>query len=258
MSQLSQEKPGGNTKNPWPKYQLYCWFFTLKYEESQLSQLWNLLNSIAKKFTFSGEIGESGYKHWQGCFSLKTKEYFETVKNYFPNSIHLEPCKNFFKSENYCKKEETHIEGPYDEKSVFIKTISVLKDWQAKIRDMCLKEPDDRSIYWFWEPDGCKGKTVFCKYMAVKHDAIVLGNGAFKDIAMAIPNDPKIILFNITRDLEERINYSAMEAVKDGLIFSSKYESKTKVFNCPHVVVFANFEPRLESMSRDRWQITRL
>jgi len=123
---------------------------------------------------------------------------------------------------------------------------------------MCLTEPDDRTIVWVWEENGCAGKTQFCKYMALKHQATILGNGAFKDIAQALPDNPKIVLFNITRDLEERINYSALEAVKDGLIFSGKYESKTKIFNSPHVVIFSNFEPRKESMSLDRWKIIKI
>lgn len=258
MSQESQEKPEGNTKNLRPKYQLYCWFFTLKYEESQLSQLLELLKTIAKKFTFSGEIGEGGYKHWQGCFSLKNKEYFATVKNYFPNSIHLEPCMNFFKASCYCKKIETHIEGPYDEKTVLLKTIQNLLPWQQEVVDICLKEPDDRTICWFWDPDGCKGKTVFCKYMYVKYGASVVANGSSKDIAQALPDNPNIVLFNFTRTTEERINYGALEAVKDGLMFSPKYESKTKIFNSPHVIIFANFAPDKETMSKDRWYVKKI
>lgn len=258
VSQISHEKPGGNTKNAWPRYQLYCWFFTLKYEESQLSQLLELLKNISKKFTFSGEIGEGGYKHWQGCFSLKKKEYFATVKNYFPNSIHLEPCKNFFSATSYCKKEETHIEGPYTEKTVLISTIEKLYPWQEKIEEICLRKPDDRTIHWYWEPKGCKGKTAFCKYMAVKHGATILANGASKDIGQSLPDDPKIVIFNFTRTTEERINYGALEAVKDGLVFCPKYESKTKIFNCPHVVVFSNFPPDKETMSIDRWKIEKL
>jgi len=258
MSQASQEKPGGNTRTPVPQHQLYRWFFTLSYVECTASQLSQLLKLISKEFLFSGEIGEGGYKHWQGCFSLKTKEYFATVKNHFPSTIHLEPCKHWWKANNYCMKLETHIEGPYNEKSVFIETITDLYPWQENIKDICLEKPDDRSIRWYWEPKGCRGKTAFCKYMAVHHKACILGNGAFKDLACSLPDDPKIVIFNLTRDLEERINYSALEAIKDGLMFSAKYESHTKVFNSPHVIVFANFEPKTESMSQDRWIITKL
>jgi len=258
MSQKSQLEPEGNTKTLRPLYQLYRWFFTLRYEDITASQLSQDLKEISKSFLFSGEIGKDGYKHWQGCFSLKNKEYFNTIKNYFPNSIHLEPCMNWYKAKNYCKKEETHLEGPYDENYIFLETITNLYPWQEEIRNICLSKPDNRSIYWIWEDIGNTGKTSFCKYMAIKHNATVLGNGAFKDIAMCLPNNPEIVLFNLTRDLECRVNYSALEAIKDGLIFSSKYESKMKIFNPPHVFVFANFEPRVESMSLDRWKIIRI
>ena len=36
------------------------------------------------------------------------------------------------------------------------------------------------------------------------------------------------------------------------------YESKMKVFDPPHVICFANFEPKREAMSADRWAIVDL
>lgn len=259
ISQTSQEKEGGNTKTPSTKYQVFLWMITLPSENIDASQLSQELSTFCKKFTFQKEKGEkTGYEHWQIFISLKQKEYFGTVKNLFPSSAHIEPCKDGWKAKNYCQKSDTRIEGPYDEKSTFLKTITKLYPWQEHILQECLKVPDDRTINWIWEKEGNRGKTQFCKYMAIKHKATVLGNGAFKDIAQALPDDPKIVLFNITRDLEERINYSALEAVKDGMIFSGKYESKTKIFNSPHIYIFANFEPRLDAMSKDRWKITRI
>jgi len=259
MSQTSQEKEGGNTKTPSTKYQVFLWIITLPAEEMDASQLSQELKVFCKKFVFQKEKGsETGFLHWQIFISLKNKEYFGTVRNLFPSSAHIEPCKNGWKAASYCKKDETRIEGPYDENSTFLKTIQELYPWQQKIRDECLIEPDDRTINWIWEEKGNRGKTQFCKYMAIKHEAVILGNGAFKDIACALPDAPKIIFFNITRDLEERFNYSAVEACKDGMIFSGKYESKTKIFNSPHIYIFANFEPRRDAMSRDRWNIVKI
>lgn len=259
MSQTSQDKPGGNTKTPGSRNQLYLWMITLPAENTEPKELSQNLLVFCKKFTFQKEKGETtGYLHFQIFISLKQKEYFNTVKNLFPSNAHIEPVKDGWKAAKYCSKDETRVEGPWTEKSEFLESINKLYDWQTKIRDECLKKPDDRTINWIWEEVGNKGKTQFCKYMAIKHQATILGNGAFKDIAMALPEHPKIVLFNITRDLEERFNYSALEAVKDGLIFSGKYESKTKIFNSPHVYVFANFEPRLDAMSKDRWNIVKI
>lgn len=257
MSQTSQDKPGGNTKTPGS--QLYLWMITLPAENIEAPELSQNLSGFCKKFVFQKEKGEkTGYLHWQIFISLKTKEYFNTVKNLFPSSAHIEPVKDGWKAAKYCEKSETRVEGPYNEKTEFLKLITELYPWQAMIRDICLETPDDRTVRWVWESAGNRGKTQFCKYMAVKHGAVVLGNGAFKDIAMALPANPKIVLFNLTRDLEEKVNYSALEAIKDGMIFSGKYESKMKIFDSPHVIVFANFPPRKESMSLDRWVITHL
>lgn len=257
-SQKSQGKPAGNTKNGWPKNQLYRWFFTFPYELMTASQLSQFLKEYCKKFTFSGERGKTGYLHWQGHFSLRTKEYYQTLKNIMPSEMHLEPTKNIFAAEKYCTKDETHMCGPYNEKTIFVKTIENLYDWQKECETTCLTSKCDRTIFWYWDKEGCKGKTQFCKYMAINHNATILQNGCFKDLAHALPDNPEIVLFNITRDLEERINYSAIEAIKDGLVFSGKYESKMKIFNSPVVMIFANFEPRKEAMSLDRWIIKQI
>lgn len=262
VSQKSHPEPEGNTKTSDSKTnQLYLWMITIPVEpeNENAEDLATQLKEFCKKFVFQKEKGEStGYVHWQVFISLKTKERFCTVKNLFPSKAHIEPCRDGWKASQYCKKTDTRLEGPYDEKTEFIKSIKELYPWQAKLRDELLTDPEDRKIKWIWDKEGNKGKTQFCKYMIMKHGATVLGNGQFKDIAQALPSNPKIVLFNVTRDLEDRINYSALEAVKDGLMFSGKYESRMKVFNSPHVVIFANFEPKKTAMSKDRWDIEEL
>jgi hypothetical protein len=49
-----------------------------------------------------------------------------------------------------------------------------------------------------------------------------------------------------------------MEDFKNGMIFSTKYESKAKVFKKPHLIVFSNFMPNMEALSKDRWEIRQL
>lgn len=260
MSQESQEKPGGNTKTPGPSNkntQHYRWFLTIpddNYEESQLSQHFK---SFCKKFTFQLEEGkENKYLHWQCEISLNTKEYFASVKNLIGfHDAHIEPTKNYFEAKNYCSKKESRVRGPFNEKSVFIETVPPSKEWQFFLLNIFKEKPDPRTIYWFWDKEGNTGKSSFSKYCAVNHKACVFGSCAGKDIAYALPEDPKVIIFDFPRTMEDYVNYGAIEQVKNGLMFSSKYESKTKVFNTPHVVVFCNFKPELDKMSKDRWII---
>lgn len=258
MSQMSQSKPAGNTKTA--GFQAYRWCLTIPYElYPSASQLSQTFKSFCKEFYFQLEKGEkTGYKHWQCVASLIKKEYMKTVKNMFGDKVHIEACKDWHASINYCSKGDSRLEGPYNHKSTFIDIITELRPWQAELKNDLLEPPDDRTIIWYYDPQGGKGKTRFAKYMAIKHGATILNNGAFKDIAQALPDDPKIVIFNFSRDLQERVNYNAIEAVKDGLVFSAKYESRTKIFNCPHVVIFANFPPDKSRMTADRWDIREL
>jgi len=57
----------------------------------------------------------------------------------------------------------------------------------------------------------------------------------------------------------EYLQYSFLESVKDGMIFSPKYDSTTKFMEqkC-HVVVMCNELPDISKLSRDRYKDTLL
>jgi hypothetical protein len=40
------------------------------------------------------------------------------------------------------------------------------------MENILLDKPDDRTIYWIYDPNGCCGKSEFLKYMVVKHKTI--------------------------------------------------------------------------------------
>jgi len=259
-----QPEPVGNTRTT-GNNQLYRWAFTLKStykgdddidELIEPESLWSVLKMFCKEFIFQLELSETGYEHYQGCFSLINKHRRAEVKNILGyRNVHVEPIKNWAASKKYCSKEATRIKGPWDIYSKFIKTIQNLNYWQGPCFTLLESPPDDRSIYWIYDTAGNMGKSAFCKYCAVYLGATVINNGSFADIAFCIPENPKIVMFDLTRSIEGRVNYSALEALKNGMIFSGKYESKTKMFNPPHVFVFSNFGPDLSAMSADRWRV---
>jgi len=70
---------------------------------------------------------------------------------------------------------------------------------------------------------------------------------------------PDIIIIDIPRSYDiGYLNYTAIEKLKDGLFFSGKYESLTKMFDSPHVICMANFPPDLTQLSVDRWVLINL
>lgn len=131
-----------------------------------------------------------------------------------------------------------------------------LSDWQAKLYADLKREPDDREIIFVVDPEGNKGKTWFIKYYLKLHDrAQVLSMGKQADMAYALDPDIRVLFINCTRTQAEYMNYSLLEAVKDGLVFSSKYESRLVKLNKVHVVVMTNTCPDMNALSADRYKL---
>lgn len=273
---MSQCEPEGNTKTSGPctkksnNNQAYRWSFTLKAYVGEPCepndpnfilpiQIHENLCKFSREYVYQLERSDTGYLHYQGCFSLIQKHRMSEVKNILGwNEVHLEQVVNWHALKNYCSKKDTRVSGPYTNATSWVKTIEVLYPWQQEIIDIMKGPVDDRAIYWFWEPLGNVGKTSFCKYCAVRMGATIIRGGALKDIAYTIPDHPDVIIFDIPRTNEDRVNYEAIESCKDGMVFSAKYESKMKIFNSPHVIIFANFEPEYENLSLDRWKVSKI
>ena len=132
-----------------------------------------------------------------------------------------------------------------------------LNSWQKSMMDELTQEPDDRKIVWIYDPQGGIGKSTLAKYLVRNYNAIVV-SGSKSDILHGYNNE-KIVIFDYTRSQEGYISYSAMESIKDGLYFSTKYNSKMVVRDDnAHVLIFANWLPKFENLSADRWDLRTL
>lgn len=95
------------------------------------------------------------------------------------------------------------------------------------------------------------------RWLIATEEAFYISGGKTADIALAYAQQ-QLVIFDFARDQEERVNYHCIEKFKDGLIWSPKYNSKTKIFRPPHVLVFSNFEPDRTKLSADRWDVHHL
>ena len=129
-----------------------------------------------------------------------------------------------------------------------------LREWQEVLSTELLETPDDRTIIWYHDAEGNTGKTWFSKLLVSTADCIRFENGRSADIKYAY-NGQTIVIFDLTRSQEDHFNYEVMESLKNGIFFSSKYESKMKVYPSPHVVVFSNWAPQQDKLSPDRWSV---
>lgn len=132
-----------------------------------------------------------------------------------------------------------------------------LRLFQKKILSYIDREvPHQRSIIWIVDTLGGAGKSSLAAHLIQSHHFLTFNNGKTADIAYAWNGEN--VIFDLARSQQEHINYEIIEQVKNGVVFSSKYNSMMKVFERPHVFVFANVEPDYSKMSNDRWQVFRI
>lgn len=134
-----------------------------------------------------------------------------------------------------------------------------LNDWQSELNQVLILEPDDRSIIFVVDPKGNTGKTWFAKYFCSLHpsNSQILKFCREADMAYALEPHIRYLFMNCSREQIERINYSFLESIKDGMVFSSKYESVVKKLGAVHVVVLMNDEPDFSKLSCDRYKFIR-
>lgn len=147
--------------------------------------------------------------------------------------------------------EQFYLEQEMDKLTMKTESLE-LYEWQQKVV-MALMMQNDRHVLWLYDEEGGKGKSTLAKYLAIKHDAVILHNSKNADIAIAY-NKQKYVVFDYTRT-EDSINYSAIEHLKNGIIFSTKYQSSVKFFDAPKILCLSNNLPDLKGLSKDRWHI---
>lgn len=133
-----------------------------------------------------------------------------------------------------------------------------LRPWQQQLSDELTADADDRTINFFVDPEGGKGKTWFQQWLVSSRpdDVQILGVGKRDDMCFAIDSEKSVFLINVPRGGMEFLQYSVLEQLKDRMVFSTKYQSVMKTFRTNvHVVVFSNEDPDMTKMSQDRYVI---
>ena len=141
-----------------------------------------------------------------------------------------------------------------------------LKPWQESLLEY-VQQPCDREIFWIIGKEGNEGKNWFQKYVKSWLGArrVVTGidikaNNA--SIFQALRKCPivtaDIFLFNIGKSMKkfDQINYDALEKMKDGEAFASKYDSQQLKIRVPNVVmVFSNSPPDVRELAKVRFRV---
>lgn len=246
-----------------PKFR-YC--FTLNnYSDTEFSNIKNFCAECAKEYIVGEEIGENNTPHLQGYMSLKKKLRITSLHK-IPGfeRCHFEETKGS-KEQNfkYCSKGGKYISFPSYTAPRQLNVSEPDYPWQRFVINTINTSPDDRSIYWIYDPVGNVGKTHLMKYLFLKKKCAFTTGGKKNDIMNLLLNyetelttDNFCVIFDIPRETKpEHVSYTSLEMLKNGIVENHKFECKTFLCHTPHIFVFSNTLPVMSRMSLDRWKI---
>lgn len=247
--------------------------FTLSADKNKKSLILTVLKELAKDWAFQLEKSpETGYLHFQGRMKLKVKTQKSTLVKKLSSRgivIHdnaITPTSTCnVKNDFYVTKSDTRVEGPWrstDEElaiPVDVANIEQLLPWQDELK-IDLQRFDGRIVDVICDTIGGKGKSTFIRYMRSHGLARILpAINSVKDLMQAVicQPDSKVYLIDLPRSFPKSHLFefwAAIEMIKTGYAFDSRYHFKEKLFNPPRVVVFTNILPDEGHLSRDRWR----
>lgn len=245
---------------------------TLDQPLAQLTEVCKKVSTLTSKhWIFQLEDTEKNL-HFQGYWNLHKKVRAKTLAinlNKYMPGIECQPSSNAGKEalQNYVMKEESRKDGPWSDKPFQHKQtgwdiITKLHPWQLQIEnEIKHKCKNTRTINWLFDPLGGTGKTSLIKMLYKTYDIGWLYYANTRDLLNYVfkTSNKNCYIFNLTkakpRDIGGEDLYSALESIKDGMIFNGKYETGTKCMDPPHIWVFANEKPNYSAMTNNRFKV---
>ena len=134
-----------------------------------------------------------------------------------------------------------------------------LQEWQHAIKRL-IEMQSSREILFVVDEIGNKGKTWLAQYLSMLENGQTFNNTNKKDVAYAMDTEKNLDIFDITRAVEPKMSLQILESIKNGTMFSGKYESATKIVEDAKIVVICNAfnKTHTHQLSLDRFLILRL
>lgn len=243
-------------------------FFTYWKDKGTLAQKLEFVSWFkeGKKYAVQEEIcPETKKAHLQGYVSFSNARCLLATRKRFTGLAHIEKVRSAWASEEYCKKVNTRLEGG----ELYLKGVRApvrdpmagltYRGWQMEIATILGTEAEGRNIFWYWEPLGGVGKSCFVKHLCLTMEGVLMMSGKAADMKYGIVKhlekglEFNTLLIDLPRSRENKVSYEGIEEIKNGCFYSTKFESGQVVMNFPHIVIFSNFEPKPDKMSKDRF-----
>lgn len=112
--EIECEKPSKGHKDPFHGKRFRWWFFTWNNPEHPDNKSSLLKDNKFQYIKFQYEIGKEGTRHYQGVLYLKNACTCSALTKRYPSCGYFAPVKDIKGACNYCGKEESRLEGPWE------------------------------------------------------------------------------------------------------------------------------------------------
>nr|QDM14451.1 replication-associated protein [Porcine associated porprismacovirus]QDM14453.1 replication-associated protein [Porcine associated porprismacovirus] len=214
-----------------------------------------------KKWIIGKEKGKNGYEHWQVRIETSNDSFFEWMQEHIPTA-HIEKSDNGVDECDYEAKEGQFIRYS-DRVPVLIQRYGAFRPNQKRALQ-ALQATNDRQVVVWYDETGNVGKSWFTGALWERGLAYVTPptidtvKGLIQWVASCYMDGgfrPYVII-DVPRSWKwsEQL-YSAIESIKDGLIYDTRYHSRMINIRGVKVLVMTNTMPKLDKLSQDRWCI---
>lgn len=223
-------------------------------DKAGLSEDWvkQWLNSNCTKWAYGRETGDSGYEHLQvRCVStIELSQMIAIWGRYgHVSRTHAKDFDYVLKDGNYCCSWKLALEKYKN---------ATLYDWQKDAMAMFSLQ-DERQILLVVDKLGGAGKSYLARYCEANGIAKVIPkmDRAGDMLSAVMVNPASGYIFDIPRseNKSSAALWTAIEQIKNGHIFDWRYQYREMWMESPKIMVFSNYKPEGDFLSKDRWQI---
>lgn len=205
------------------------------------------------KWIIAKETGQGGYEHWQ--VRLATNLTFDQLKNVFPEA-HIEQSTEWG---DYERKEANFVCSE-DTTDILRCRYGKLRENQRRIMEHVYRQ-SDRGITVVYDPKGNTGKSFLCRYLFERNIGFYVPptvrntQGIIQYVASGYRGQ-RVIVIDIPRSSKWTNElYEGIEAIKDGLVYDTRYSAKMRDIWGVKILCLTNTLPQLDALSSDRWTI---
>ncbi|ADB24823.1 putative replicase protein [Chimpanzee stool associated circular ssDNA virus] len=221
------------------------------------------------KWVIGLEEGKGGYGHWQVRCNVRVEvvndwtAYLRAVFGWLgPISIWTEECSDKYTYET----KEGKYWASWDTMGARQQRFGKMR-WNQEGAVQALQRTNDREIVVWYDEQGNMGKSWLCGHLfetgqayyippymtSIQSMIQTVASLVLQDRDSGYPPRPLIVI-DIPRSWKWSTElYTAIEAIKDGLIMDPRYGARPVNIHGIKVIVLTNTKPKLDKLSEDRW-----